>query len=237
MTAPYLPSRSSPVTVAQPDLELAKWVAVITMFIDHYGKIVDQSIFVETHAIGRLSFPLFAAIVGIRLAARPSLAGRYLRYLVPWAIVSQPAFVLAGRDWYDGNILITLALGVLATSVLARRASMPPWRLATSLGLIAILSVFVDYGPIGVAMIPAMAFFVSTRGYAGLAAAAPLGLAANVTLASPPIQIVDFAAPLAAPVLMLSVRAKMRLPRLPTQFFYAFYPGHLLVLHFYDLYG
>jgi hypothetical protein len=24
---------------------------------------------------------------------------------------------------------------------------------------------------------------------------------------------------------------------MPTQFFYAFYPVHLLILHFYDLYG
>jgi hypothetical protein len=24
---------------------------------------------------------------------------------------------------------------------------------------------------------------------------------------------------------------------MPTQFFYAFYPAHLLILHFYDLYG
>ena len=49
----------------QADLELAKWIALITMAVDHYGKIVDDSVFLETHAIGRISFPLFAAIIGM----------------------------------------------------------------------------------------------------------------------------------------------------------------------------
>lgn len=143
---------------AQPDLELAKWIAVITMAIDHYGKIVDESVFVETHAIGRLSFPLFAAIIAIRLAARPSLDQRYLRHLIPWTIVSQPIFVLVGRQWYDGNILVTLGLGVAATLVLQRRAELSTVSLAAALAAIAASSIFTDYGPLGVAMIPTMTF-------------------------------------------------------------------------------
>lgn len=236
MTDPSQPSEPVRPGFAQADLEFAKWVAVVTMFIDHYGKIVDQSIFVETNTIGRLSFPLFAAIIGIRLASRPTLDRRYLRYLVPWAIVSQPVFILVGRDWHDGNILFTLALGVLATRIWARQAAMSALHRAGSLALIGVASIFVDYGPMGVFMIPAMAYFVAARGHVGLAAAGPLGLAANVTAASPPLLAGDWAALLAAPVLMISVRANMPLPRLPTQFFYAFYPGHLLALHFYHLY-
>ena len=62
--------------VAHGDLELAKWIALIAMVIDHYGKIVEPSLYLETHAIGRVSFPLFAAIVGTRLALHPSLGAR-----------------------------------------------------------------------------------------------------------------------------------------------------------------
>jgi hypothetical protein len=64
-----------------------------------------------------------------------------------------------------------------------------------------------------------------------------MGLAANTNASWPPFELVDLTALLASPILMVSARAKIRLPRLPTQFFYAFYPGHLLALHFYDLYG
>jgi hypothetical protein len=223
--------------LAQADLELAKWVAIVTMAIDHYGKIVDESVFVETHTIGRVSFPLFAAIVGIRLAVRPSLDLRYLRYLVPWAIVSQPVFVLVGRHWYDGNILITLALGVAATRLLRRSAEMPESSLAAAIAAIAAASVFVDYGPVGAAMVPATAFLVARRLDTGAAMAGPLGVAANVNPALPPLKLPDLAAVLATPVLMLSLWAKIRLPRLPTQAFYGFYPAHLLALHLYDLYA
>jgi hypothetical protein len=236
-SAPDLTSLRFSADFAQGDLELAKWVAIVTMAIDHYGKIVDVSLFTETHAIGRVSFPLFAAIVGIRLATRPDLDLRYLRYLVPWAILSQPVFVLVGRPWYDGNILVTLSLGVAATYLLRRRAEIPELAVAAALAAIVAVSMFVDYGALGVAMIPAMAFLVTRYGYLGIAAVGPLGLAANLDLSLPPLGLPDLAALLATPVLLLSLWAKVRLPRLPTQVFYGFYPAHLLALHFYDLYG
>jgi hypothetical protein len=221
---------------AQADLELAKWVALVTMAVDHYGKIVDDSVFLETHTIGRLSFPLFAAIIGIRLAARPELDWRYLRYLIPWALVSQPVFVLVGREWYEGNIMFTLALGVLAAFVW-RHPTLREWSRTVAFAAIFGASAFFDYGPIGVLMIPAMVYFFARSSTAGIAAAGPLGLAANLVPLSPPLQMADLAALLASPILFLSLKGQIRLPRLPTQFFYAFYPAHLLVLHFYDLYG
>jgi hypothetical protein len=222
---------------AQGDLEFAKWVAIVTMAIDHYGKIVDDSVFIQTHAIGRVSFPLFAAIIGIRLAAHPTLDLRYLRHLIPWAIVSQPVFVLVGRPWYDGNILVTLALGVAAAYLIRRRAEILALSLGAGLATVAAASVFVDYGPIGVAMIPALTLLIAQRGHTGASAVGPLGLAANLDRSPPFLGVPDLTALLATPVLLFSLWAKFRLPRLPTQVFYGFYPVHLLALHFYDLYG
>jgi len=59
-------------------LELLKWIALVAMTLDHYGKIVDPSIFEETHAIGRLAYPLFAWIIASRLSTKPALAQKYL---------------------------------------------------------------------------------------------------------------------------------------------------------------
>jgi hypothetical protein len=132
---------------------------------------------------------------------------------------------------------LTLALGVLAAAVLRQRPVLAPWSFAGSLLAIAAVSLFVEYGPFGVLMVPATAYFIARGGYKGLATAGPLGLLANATATMPPLRLADFSALLASPVLMLSVRMKARLPRLPTQAFYAFYPAHLLALHFYDLYG
>lgn len=226
-----VPERASG-PVAQSDLELAKWIALIAMVVDHYGKIVEPGLYLETHAIGRVSFPLFAAIMGTRLALRPALGARYLRHLLPWALASQPVYVVAGRAWYDGNILFTLLLGVLATQALRALAERPTWRPASGLGAILAAAMFVDFGPLGVAMVPATALLVARRPAASPMVVGPLGLAANLV----PLQLVDLASLLASPLLLLSQAARLRLPRLPAPVFYGFYPVHLLALHLYDLY-
>ncbi|MCG8559750.1 MAG: conjugal transfer protein TraX [Hyphomicrobiales bacterium] len=218
--------------VAQSDLELAKWIALVAMVVDHYGKIAEPGLYLETHAIGRVSFPLFAAIVGTRLALRPALGVRYLRHLLPWALASQPVYVVAGRAWTDGNILFTLLLGVLATLALGALAERPSWRPALGLGAILAAAMLVDFGPLGVAMVPATALLAARRPAAGPAVAGPLGLAANLA----PLQLVDLASLLASPLLLLSQTVRLRLPRLPAPVFYGFYPAHLLALHLYDLY-
>lgn len=92
-------------------LELAKWIAILSMTVDHYGRIFDPPWYGITHAIGRPAFPLFCWIIATRLALTPRLGPTYLRRLLPWAIVSQPVWVLAGNDRWHGNILLTLALG------------------------------------------------------------------------------------------------------------------------------
>jgi hypothetical protein len=232
------PRGAASAVAAQADLELAKWTAIVTMAIDHYGKIVEPDLFLPTHAVGRLSFPLFAAIVGIRLAARPDLASRYFRRLLPWALVSQPAFVLAGRPWHAGNVLFTLLLGVGLTAWLRRAATArSTWSDAVVVVLASPLALFVEFGPVGVAAVPITAALAARHRTAALWAAGPLGVAANLSLELPPLSWVDLCALGSSVVLAASVALEPRLPRLPTHAFYAFYPLHLLALHVYDVYG
>jgi hypothetical protein len=217
------------------DFELAKLVALVAMTVDHYGKIVDPQVYDATHAFGRLAFPLFAAIIGARLAVDDGLGRRYMRSLLPWAVVSQPIYVACGRDWLDANILFTLALGVVATSALRELSTRSRPAAIAALAAVFAASVFTDYGPLGVAMIPAMAFAVARLGARGLWLAGIAGLAANGVWAMPPLDPADVAALAAAPLLTFSVMARCRLPRLPAAVYYGFYPGHLLVLHFWAL--
>ncbi len=225
---PRLPSR-------QADFELAKRLAIAAMVIDHFGKIVEPDIFGVTHAIGRIAFPLFAAIIGMRLALQPELAATYVKRLIPWAIVSQPVFVFVGRDWYDGNILLTLLVGVLSLMFLRhvteRRSAL------ALVGLVALLPLawFCEFSVTGVALIPIIALLASWQRKAALLAAGPLGLAANCSIAWPPIGLIDIPALLATVVMAVSAHMKVDLPRLPAIVFYGFYPAHLLALHFTDV--
>ncbi len=209
------------------------------MAIDHWGKVVAPELFTPTHAVGRLSFPLFAALVGIRLGLRPERAGRYARRLLPWAIVSQPVVVVvAGRPWHEGNILFTLLAGVAATVLLARFAE-GRGRPAAAAGLVLVagLSLCVEYGPIGVAIVPLVAVLARRSERGALWATGPAGLAANAVPAVPPLVPIDLFALGSSLVLAASVTLRPRLPRLPTHLFYAFYPAHLLALHLWDLYA
>jgi hypothetical protein len=221
--------------VDHASLEAAKWIALLTMTLDHYGKIVAPDLFVPTHAIGRLSFPLFAGILGLRLSVTPALASRYLRRLLLWGVVSQPVFVIAGRPWRDGNILFTLGLGVLAWRAgVAWRAGRPAAALLDA-ALAMPLAFLTEFGPFGV-VVPAGVALVARYGIrAAMVAIGPLGLLANVVLEPPWLTPIDLWALGATPIMLASPRLSPPLPRLPGPFFYAYYPAHLLALHLIDL--
>jgi hypothetical protein len=207
------------------------------MAVDHYGKIVAPDLYLPTHMIGRVSFPLFAAIVGLRLALRPGVGSRYLDRLVPWAIVSQPVYVLAGRAWHEGNILFTLALGVALFRAVEGWSRRRRLRRLLQIGAALAVSPFVEFGPVGVIMVPVIAGLARANVSLGVWATGTLGLLANLRLPPSVLAPTDLTALLSAPVLALSPRLSGALPRLPTHAFYAFYPLHLLALHLLDLYG
>lgn len=219
------------------DLELAKWVAVVSMTVDHAGKIAAPGLDAETHLLGRLAMPLFAFIVGTRLALSPDLARRYLRTLLPWALVSQPVYVVVGHDWGDGNVLFTLALGVGAAWGLEafRAGRRGPAAAALALSLAA--SPWVEFGTLGVALVPAAAALARPEAARAAWACGPLGLVANLHAAPPPLRLVDVSALLASAVAVASLHVPRRLPRLPKHVFYAYYPAHLYALHLLDLYA
>jgi len=214
--------------IPQSSFESAKWAAVLAMVIDHYGKIVDPELYVPTHMIGRIAFPLFAWIIASRLALRPDLAATYVRRLIPWALISQPVFWFAGREWYEPNILIELLAGMLVARAFITLGA--GWlTIAVALALAGI-GWFFDYGPAGVLSIPAMYLTIRHNVSAGLIVLAVVGVLVNLPVpdsASVAFAAASLAAPLMA-LFSLQVRPGM-LPRLPTLFFYAFYPLHLLV--------
>lgn len=105
-------------------LVLVKWIAIISMLVDHFNSLVlfpQGSLSVEAFYFGRLAAPLFAIMIGYNLArpdsastTRQKRAARTLALLVGFALLSVPVCIYARPEGYPLNILFGLASGVVA---------------------------------------------------------------------------------------------------------------------------
>lgn len=212
--------------------DAAKWLAIATMVVDHVGAVLLPDGW-WLRMIGRVSWPMFALLVGVNLGARGVPAERYLPRLVAWAVPAQLAFLLLG--WPRLSILVTLALGVVAWGVVTRQ--LRPWH-----ALWLCLAPWTEYGPAGVLLVPVLAalsvrggvllgsgallltlssqgsFFWAVTTYASIAA---LGVGVAVTAYG--LERRPFGAARLGDLVALT-------PRVPRWFAYSFYPAHLLLL-------
>lgn len=89
-----------------------KVLAALLMTIDHVG-VVFFPHELALRYIGRLSFPLFAWLIGQGEKHTRSFKA-YLLKLTTWGIISQPVYYLLFSNLWGLNILVTLGLGLLA---------------------------------------------------------------------------------------------------------------------------
>jgi len=92
-------------------LEALKWTALALMVLDHTAHVFGWP--EAWRAPGRLVFPVLAALMGYHLH-RGAPPDKYLRRLLPFALLAQPAYALAlGGGVFPLNILFSLASGAL----------------------------------------------------------------------------------------------------------------------------
>ena len=92
--------------------EAMKWLALITMTIDHVGAILYPRL-EGLRIIGRLSFPLFCYLLILGLETTRSVENYYIRLFI-FALLSQVPYYLAfGLQPFDTlNIFFTLSSGL-----------------------------------------------------------------------------------------------------------------------------
>lgn len=207
----------------QPALDAIKWLAIITMTLDHLRFVWPALDYMSWP--GRVAFPAFALVMAAH-AARQGQPGasawRQMAWLAGFAVVSQwPYWLLFERE--QGNIMLTLACGLGLICGLR----MTGWRGA----LIAIASIAiplvipVSYGLPGV-ILPA-AFLVALQGGKKVSWALPAAVAA---VAQGDLLHAALAAAASIALLgMLSARCHMRVwPG--GRCAYGYYPAHLIIL-------
>ena len=219
-----------------------KWVAVVSMFIDHCTAVlvegswdvgiraVSYEQYLVLRGIGRLAFPIYCFLLAEGLLHTRNVK-KYLLRLGIFALLSDIPFDLAFRRsflaWDYQNVFFTLFFGLLGLSL---------WRLLTEkkdfraawwrqlLGLLCIAAMALvaelchtDYGWQGVTVISLMYLLCTQPALRDLGSFAVLYFSSPLELA-------------ALPDLLLFRLYNGARGRQSKYFFYIFYPAHLLLL-------
>jgi hypothetical protein len=207
--------------------ELLKWVAVVTMTVDHVGVVLYPE-YTVLRIIGRLAFPLFAYLLVLGIRSTRNLRG-YFNRLLFFAFVSQVPYALANgiEPWVKLNIFFTLALGIIMVYFIERSS------VAFVIPLIVSVIVPIDYGVYGTTTV--LLLYLLGRDWkigAGIFVLINLVLALYGTWYQP---FAVFALPLIIlydrdMLIFNRIGGQVKHPLFRKYFFYAYYPLHLLIL-------
>jgi len=224
-----VPAREAPYTDGQ--LELLKWVALASMFVDHIGRhLLGAGYATWEFGLGRIAFPLFVLVIALNLARpgdRAGRAARTSRRLALWCVVSLVPSVMARGEPQMINVLGTLGLGAALCWAIESRA-------AVALRVLACLAVgvasnHVEFGLAGVFMVAAI-YLWQAHDEPGAALVAVLLFLATAWLNRSFGGLYGLLGTLAClPIAWVARHVPAQIPRLK-HLFYLVYPLHLAAI-------
>jgi len=173
---PFAPKRIG----LNADTDLLKLIAMVTMFVDHVGKMCFSQYYIM-RIIGRMAFPIYAYCIAVGCVyTRNHL--KYLSRIVLLGLISQPLYVVAMghtnsrmyvvsfaedpvgavvnyyvSSWMKPSIMLTLVMGILVIWTIREK------KLILTLALALFVWHFkakLDYGWRGVMLITLMYLFI-----------------------------------------------------------------------------
>ena len=209
--------------------ELLKWIAIITMTVDHVGAVLYPELDV-LRWIGRLSFPLFAYLLMLGLESTRNVHKYFVR-LFAFALISQVPFFLAidKSPFEMFNIFFTLSLGLMFVHFFRKGQAV------SFVPLIISVILPIDYGVYGIAVIGCMYILIENPKLGVIL----LVLLNMLFLLPPSSQILSLAT---TPLIFLhkngflAIKRKnndkeLRIPLRRKYLFYVYYPLHLGLLY------
>ena len=205
--------------------EALKWLALITMVIDHITHHLVEINIRGVWTIGRLAFPLFAVILAYNLAQLAlSNNSENKQQTIIWrllltGLIAQPITMWV-RDEFVLNVMFTLAAGAwLAYPTITRR---PTLEALCAIAFAVLVGAYCEFAIYGIFFVFACAKFFEQQS----AARAALALAA---LASLYFANGSNRALFALIPFVLAIVVDFKVPRVKW-LFYAFYPVHFFVI-------
>lgn len=233
-----------------------QWLALITMTVDHLARYVVPDAWGLDWAgssIGRIAFPLFAAMVAWHGLFNTRNPLRYARRILVIGLVAQLPYMLMPRS-ADGlilNICFTLSLGLTGgtwlTALKGRLANgtLGVPRLVAEAGLAAgvwaLAGLWVEYTHLGLLMVPLYMIAMRALDEGGEALGERL---ASVAMALPVLTVAglmnssdmakSFTVATCLSILLLAAGAHRLIPsvplRMPRRLWLGWYPGHFVAI-------
>ncbi len=213
--------------------ELLKWIAIITMTVDHVGAVLYPE-FAVLRLIGRLSFPLFAYLLMLGMENTRNIRKYFVRLFI-FALISQVPFFLA-IDYapFDLlNIFFTLSSGLIFVYFFKK---------GSALAFVPVFVSFIlpfDYGIYGIASIGCMYILTKNTKFG----VASLVLLNALFLVPWNTQVLSL---FALPLILLHNNGSLNrtikfsedftIPAWRKYFFYVYYPLHLALLYLVKLF-
>ncbi len=107
------------IKISNGTLEVMKWLAMLSMTIDHINRIFWNTSSYTALSIGRLAMPLFAFIFAYNLARPNALAhgtyGRAFKHLILFGLLATPAYISMRylQHIYPFNIMFSFFIAAL----------------------------------------------------------------------------------------------------------------------------
>lgn len=209
-----------------------KWIAIITMVIDHMGAVILEpaisngvvasqlsSLNMILRLIGRLSFPIFAFLL-VEGYIHTRNVKKYILQMGLFALISEIPFDLANQGVLFNpsyqNIFFTLFIGLLTITLFNRfqEKSYLRWLLLIG-GMLAASILKTDYSAIGILIIFVFYYFRKNKTLRNIVVSPLLFLQLTAVFTLLPIQSYN------------GKRGKQN-----KLFFYLFYPVHLILFYF-----
>jgi len=213
--------------------ELLKWIAIITMTVDHVGAVLYPE-FEVLRWIGRLSFPLFAYLLILGMENTRNVNNYFIRLFI-FALISQvPFFLATGTEPFEHlNIFFTLSFGLLFVYFFKKSSVL------AFIPLFVSFIVPLDYGIYGIAMIGCMYILYENPKF-GVASLVVLNALFLVPWNT------QFLSLFVLPLILLHKNGSLttvnesnktfKIPLWRKYFFYVYYPLHLTLLYILKLY-
>ncbi len=208
--------------------EALKWIAIITMTIDHAGAVFyPEHIFLRL--IGRLAFPLFCYLIILGMESTRNVKNYFIRLLVFASISQIPYYLALGYEPYESlNIFFTLSFGVLFIYFYERRS------ILILIPILASIFLRFDFSIYGILLI-GCAYALKKDTKLGIVLICLLNV---LSLLLWERQIFSL---FALPIILLHLKISLKIeretklkfayPLWRKYFFYIFYPLHLTVLY------